>query len=1137
MNADGTVVGVDGITGASGASVKKLLLTDTLPKGWVFQNILGDSKYLVFAGTGNNGAVTPTSYIADTTALLSATITEKTATEGEKLQLAFQKWDSPYAIFVKAKATGTTLDSYFAKNQTSEPTNVVTLTDQANHKLADSNATVTVKSTLLSKTNTKSEDGVLKWTVDYCPYKLKHTSLDGKVTDQLPAGMELRLTKDGTLDLTNDNITIHKLTLQADGSYVLGEAVPLTLGENVSYDANSRKLVFQIADKEQAYRFTYVTDVSAEVNTKLTNQVTLSDTGNASIIIQANYSVSGSDATATMHRSGYVDLTKKNESGDLLTGAEFILYGTKSGTTTLDSSKVIRTGTTKNGKLRMMGIPLGTYILKETKAPEGYLLSNEEHLVVINKDNEGFHIQIDGHAGAAVELQNKKLGTIGVQKVSAATGEKLSGASLEIRKDAETSPVTDLDHKLAKWTSSAETQYFRLEDGSYKLVETAAPEYYGVADAIPFVIKDGQLVATENSEANVLSMKDEAFTATLSFTKHDMNENGALKEALSGAEFVLKKGDAELQRVTSDENGSVVIPITSKGTYTLAETKAPSGYRAIEPITFTVTDAQNKQMLTVVDGAVQIAKNQTPGKVGDQRAEGTVTLKKVDGADDKAIDGATFTLYKKSEEGNFQQIFNFLTGKKYEKVTEREWNAQTNDKGYIKITGLTWGEYYLKETAPADGYKTSDIEYPFSIGKTATEVRLSFDAGTIQNTRTEVTFHKAGLVNESCSKEPNMTQPMEGVTFTAYSDSTLTDSVQKVTSDANGDVTFYKLKKGTTYYIKETEIPAKYKKQEYTLNPEVYVAELDEDGAFSGLKTLKQELVPDNTVINDVHRAKISFVKVDEKHTDRVVANSTYGLYKLQKNTRIRAASEEDTFQYGNQTYVKLAEATTDETGYIAFDGVLMNEEYLIRELIAPNGCYVSENPMIISYKVVESGDGNSTIAIDRIEKGDGTITTDPVTGEITWLEPHVEVQISKTDEAGQLLSGASLEIRDKDNQTVESWISSDKEPYTSYGVLNNGETYTLVETKAPDGYAVSDPVTFTITSDRIGPNQNLVQKITMVDRKLPVEEQTNPDGEKNTPITTTDTGDIWYQGWYMLIGIGVILAAIGIALMRKRVK
>ena len=74
-------------------------------------------------------------------------------------------------------------------------------------------------------------------------------------------------------------------------------------------------------------------------------------------------------------------------------------------------------------------------------------------------------------------------------------------------------------------------------------------------------------------------------------------------------------------------------------------------------------------------------------------------------------------------------------------------------------------------------------------------------------------------------------------------------------------------------------------------------------------------------------------------------------------------------------------------------------------------------------------------------------------------------VSISKVDITSQKeLAGAHIQILDKDGKVVEEWDSTDK-AYTIKG-LKTGETYTLHETVAPNGYYLKADTTFTLKAD-----------------------------------------------------------------------
>lgn len=71
------------------------------------------------------------------------------------------------------------------------------------------------------------------------------------------------------------------------------------------------------------------------------------------------------------------------------------------------------------------------------------------------------------------------------------------------------------------------------------------------------------------------------------------------------------------------------------------------------------------------------------------------------------------------------------------------------------------------------------------------------------------------------------------------------------------------------------------------------------------------------------------------------------------------------------------------------------------------------------------------------------------------------KVKISKTDITGDVeIPGAKLTILDKDDQVVESWISTSEPHYVEK--LSIGK-YTLREEQAPKGFILSNDVTFEV--------------------------------------------------------------------------
>ena len=78
----------------------------------------------------------------------------------------------------------------------------------------------------------------------------------------------------------------------------------------------------------------------------------------------------------------------------------------------------------------------------------------------------------------------------------------------------------------------------------------------------------------------------------------------------------------------------------------------------------------------------------------------------------------------------------------------------------------------------------------------------------------------------------------------------------------------------------------------------------------------------------------------------------------------------------------------------------------------------------------------------------------------------------------GRELPGATLTVRNAEDQVVETWVSEE----TSHKIKGlPAGTYTLTEERAPKGYAVAETITFTV-SDSLQ-----VQQVTMYDKEIEV--------------------------------------------------
>ncbi len=163
-----------------------------------------------------------------------------------------------------------------------------------------------------------------------------------------------------------------------------------------------------------------------------------------------------------------------------------------------------------------------------------------------------------------------------------------------------------------------------------------------------------------------------------------------------------------------------------------------------------------------------------------------------------------------------------------------------------------------------------------------------------------------------------------------------------------------------------------------------------------------------------------------------------------------------------------------------------------------------------------------------------GTMTED---GTILIEDAKTQIKVSKVDVAdGKELEGAKIQILDSKGNVVEEWTST-KEAHVVEG-LKTGETYTLHETVAPEGYEITADATFTIDKDGKVTSTGTISK----DGILLVEDakKAGPTPTQTvtpTPARTPKTGDdspIGNLMWMLLLAMAGITAA-GTGIYRRK--
>lgn len=166
----------------------------------------------------------------------------------------------------------------------------------------------------------------------------------------------------------------------------------------------------------------------------------------------------------------------KAGSTDALTGAEFTLYKEDKETVLFGPVQV-----DENGDLKIENIPQGTYYLKETKAPEGYILDTEYYKVTVENVSGKIVVKIYSEKNPngvvvneaypfIVENSNKS-GELLIRKVDS-EGKVIAGAVFRL---------LDIDGNVVDTQTSnelGEIKFENIKPGEYTLFELEAPPGY-----------------------------------------------------------------------------------------------------------------------------------------------------------------------------------------------------------------------------------------------------------------------------------------------------------------------------------------------------------------------------------------------------------------------------------------------------------------------------------------------------------------------------------------------------------------------------------------------------------------------------------------------------------------------------------
>ena len=372
-------------------------------------------------------------------------------------------------------------------------------------------------------------------------------------------------------------------------------------------------------------------------------------------------------------KTGSLTIKKTDKGGDPLLGAEFKIYAADD---TARKTPIYTLLTDSKGKAVKTGIPYGSYVAIESRAPEGYERDDTEHTFDIPQKAEDGTVTDSADISISVE-NTKSRYALSIIKRDVKTNETLANTRFAVRGDG--------------FYTEAETG----ADGAVT-VEVPAAGIYSITEIVPPVgyTLDPNTYTVEVTGHTAVG-EEVAFTARNYKTRVKLNKVDEKGIRLEGAEFSIfdaegkqpAKFTQEGSVYTYSESGSVTeiaagyaeivgLPV---GDYILRENKAPANYVPLEDIRFRVR-------ADMYDTALELTAENLPHE------KGVAVLK--ESPDGTRLRGAVFTLYK--DDSVIREV-------------------TTDNAGVALFTGLNPGSYYIKETKAPEGYKPLDKRFDFII--------------------------------------------------------------------------------------------------------------------------------------------------------------------------------------------------------------------------------------------------------------------------------------------------------------------------------------------------------------------------------------------------------------------------------------
>lgn len=895
-------------------------------------------------------------------------------------------------------------------------------------------------------------------------------------------------------------------TMKADGNnaYIFGKLEPgsYKISETYTPDGfvNASDVKFTV-NADYSITVTSSTDdtISVSANATLDVAITAKNFLENSFIWTKKYtSIDGTEITDTVQKN------------TLFAATEFKVYDS---TGNIEQAVTV----TNDGSaytFKVSELNAGTYVIKETKTPEGYIKSGDIKLTI----SETGKISVT-YAGTRTDFTD--LLNNGTHNVTATLYNRQDTNQLIINKtyyEADGTTQIPMNEVLSfasftlydnsgnevtnvtkQFSQTMGTYVFsNIPQGSYKIVEKSMDGYETIGELTFTVDVNGKIDYTEG--AGWTGGTDNAVKATVNVKNTKVPNGFTLRKLYYGADgtditnsyvnsgepqasFTLKATDGSgmTYNLTATDNLYTATNI-SYGSYELVET-VPAGFGQVNG-TITVNVAENGTITASYNGDVNdfhvTSQGTTTGMeilfTNHETANSFTVNKTYVSATGESIDPADLST---SEQAVFKLYAYYGTAYQRE-ITESTKVKIDVTKGVYSFVNLDAGQYTIVET-PGIGFTgAGNITFTVNADNTITNVHGATTSGNSDSHNKFVSIE-----NERAPFDNSVavTKTFIDMSGTDATNDTMLQNTSFVMKDSDGNiVTGFVYDDTHKCWLVEHLEPGTYVISE-TNTPDGYVAISDINVTITKVAPLVTEITMSYTGLNtndvtyvydttqnptDTRYMEIKAVNrqaVDNKFVIDKKFISVYG-------KEITSANVLATYLQSTQFTYK-AEGGTNATN-IPFDDV--TGQYVLEDL-QPGTYIISETAhsdfiAISDIKLVVDNDGSLEV-IYAGDAGDIVVTESQTELNTTSVEVNNYsksqfLNISKVDITnGAELPGAKLTITNEDGKVIEEWTSSTGVHKMAVGGFIPNKEYTLTEVTAPYGYDIAESIVF--KTDELG--------------------------------------------------------------------